>query len=442
MIGIGGISMSALARILFSLGHNVSGSDSTESDITKALSADGINVTIAHSANNIKSPDLVCYTAAIGDDNPELIKARTLDVPVIERSVLLGEMMTLYKYPINIAGTHGKTTTTSMLSLILLDSNVDPTILVGGELENINGNLKIGSQDYLVCEACEYVDSFLKFKPFMSVINNIEEDHMDYFKNLEQIITSFTKFSNLTLPNGAVIANFDDKNVRTCIERVNVPVVTFGIENRNADYQAKNVKFDQFNCKFDVYKKDEFFTDIELNVTGEHNIYNAMAAIASAATLDIPIKSIKSGLAKFKGAKRRFEFIGKTKSGATMVDDYAHHPTEIRTTLAAAKNMGFDKVWCVFQPHTYTRTVAFLNDFAEALAIADNVVLIDIYAAREINHSSVSSKDIAKKITGGVYIPTFEEAGKYVASNAEPNDLILTMGAGDVWKVHQYITNV
>jgi len=437
MIGIGGISMSALARILLSLGHTVSGSDSTRSEIIKLLQNDGVAVTIGHAADNIKSPDLVCYTAAIDDNNPELVAARKLGVPVIERSVLLGEIMTLYKYPLNVAGTHGKTTTTSMLSLILLDANVEPTILVGGELSNIGGNLKIGKQDYLICEACEYVDSFLQFKPFLSIINNIEEDHMDYFENLKQIIGSFTKFVNLTSPDGAVIANFDDKNVRACIKHVNVPVITFGIENDNADFSAKNIKFANFGCNFDVYRNDEFFADIELNVTGEHNIYNALAALTSAAAMNIPVDAIKSGLAKFHGTKRRFELIGKTERGATIVDDYAHHPTEIRTTLAASKTMGFDKVWCIFQPHTYTRTVAFLDDFAEALSGADEVILIDIYAARENNPTGVSSKDIADKINGGIYIPAFEDAGKYVAANAGENDLILTMGAGDVWKTHQ-----
>jgi len=442
MIGVGGISMSALARILLSMSHSISGSDSTESELTKSLQSDGITVAIGHSSDNIKSPDLVVFTAAIDEDNPELVAARALGVPVIERSVLLGEIMTLYKYPVNVAGTHGKTTTTSMFSLILLDANVEPTILVGGELSNINGNLKIGKQDYLVCEACEYVDSFLQFKPFLSIINNIEEDHMDYFENLEQIISSFAKFANLTSPNGTVIANFDDENVRACIECVNVPVVTFGIENDNADFSAKNIKFANFDCSFDVYRDNEFYTGIELNVTGEHNIYNALAAISASAVLDIPSKAIKSGLAKFRGTKRRFELIGKTTNGATVVDDYAHHPTEIRTTLNAAKNMNFNKVWCIFQPHTYTRTDAFLDEFAEALSIADNVILLDIYAAREINHSGVSSKILAGKIPNGVYVETFENAGKYVSDKANKNDLILTMGAGDVWKVHNFITKL
>jgi len=442
MIGIGGISMSALAKILSSLGHTISGSDSTESELIKSLRNDGISVTIGHSTDNINLPDLVVFTAAIDENEPELVYARTLGVPVIERSVLLGEIMTLYKYPINIAGTHGKTSTTSMLSLILLDANVDPTILVGGELSNIGGNLKIGKQDYLVCEACEYVDSFLQFKPFVSIINNIEEDHLDYFENLEQIISSFVKFANLTSPDGTVVANFDDKNVQTCLDSVNVPTVTFGIENNHAGFLAKNIEFENFGCKFDVYKNCEFFVALDLNVTGKHNIYNALAAIAASVISDIPTEAIKSGLAKFKGTKRRFELIGKTSNGATVVDDYAHHPTEIRTTLNASKNMKFDKVWCIFQPHTYTRTDAFLDEFAESLKIADNVILIDIYAAREINHSGVSSKVLADKINGGIYLPTFEEAGKYVSENAGENDLILTMGAGDVWKVHSFITTV
>jgi len=310
---------------------------------------------------------------------------------------------------------------------------------VGGELSDIGGNLKIGALDYLVCEACEYVDSFLQFKPFISVINNIEEDHMDYFKDLDQIIGSFAKFANLTSPVGAVVANFDDENVRTCAKSVNVPIVTYGIDNSAADFSARNVQFIGHGSKFDLYRKGERYAEINLQVTGEHNIYNALAAIATADTLNIPIAAIISGLSKFRGTRRRFEYLGKTANGATVVDDYAHHPTEIRTTLNAAKKMDYDNVWCIFQPHTYTRTNAFLDDFAAALSIADRAILIDIYAAREINHTGVSSKDIADKHAAAVYIPEFEEAAKYAQSHAGANDLIITMGAGDVWKTHGFI---
>ncbi|MCL2838080.1 MAG: UDP-N-acetylmuramate--L-alanine ligase [Oscillospiraceae bacterium] len=431
--------MSALARILLSFGYEISGSDTTKSDLIESLKNDGADIAIGHSADNIQSPDLVVFTAAIDENEPELLAARALGVPVIERSILLGEIMTLYKYPINIAGTHGKTTVTSMLSLILLDAEVDPTILVGGELSDIGGNLKIGALDYLVCEACEYVDSFLQFKPFISVINNIEEDHMDYFKDLDQIIGSFAKFANLTSPVGAVVANFDDENVRTCAKSVNVPIVTYGIDNSAADFSARNVQFIGHGSKFDLYRKGERYAEINLQVTGEHNIYNALAAIATADTLNIPIAAIISGLSKFRGTRRRFEYLGKTANGATVVDDYAHHPTEIRTTLNAAKKMDYDNVWCIFQPHTYTRTNAFLDDFAAALSIADRAILIDIYAAREINHTGVSSKDIADKHAAAVYIPEFEEAAKYAQSHAGANDLIITMGAGDVWKTHGFI---
>ena len=428
--------MSALAHILLSLEHTVSGSDMTPSDITKSLEAAGATIAIGHSANNIKSPDLVVYTAAIDDDEPELIAARASGAPVLERSVFLGQLMTLYKYPINVAGTHGKTSTTSMLSLILLAANVDPTILVGGELADIGGNLKIGATDYLVCEACEYVDSFLQFAPYISIINNIEEDHMDYFGSLSHIIESFTKFANLTSINGAVVANFDDENVRKCLESVNVQTVTYGIHNHNVDFAARNVEFIGMGCNFALYRSGEFCAEIELSVTGEHNVYNALASIAASFALNIPIEAIQRGLAKFGGTKRRFEYLGKTTHGATVIDDYAHHPTEIRTTLNAAKSMDFSNVWCIFQPHTYTRTNAFLDDFAEALAIADRVILIDIYAAREVNHTGISSKDIADKIPNAIYIADFETASKHVKDLAGDGDLILTMGAGDVWKTH------
>ena len=432
--------MSALAKILLSLGVKVSGSDMTATAITDSLTAAGANITIGHSPANLKSPDLVVYTAAIDENEPELLAARELGVPVIERSVFLGELMTLYKFPINVAGTHGKTSVTSMLALILLNADVDPTILVGGELEAIGGNLKIGALDYLACEACEYVDSFLKFKPFISVLNNVEADHLDYFRDLDHVIESFTKFANLTSPDGKVVANFDDKNVRTCLESVKIPTITFGIHNSDADFLAKNIESKGMNCKFGVHRGGEFFAEINMNVTGEHNIYNALAAISAAAALDIPTEAIQRGLADFVGTKRRFEYIGKTSSGATVVDDYAHHPTEIRTTLNAAKTMGFSKVWCIFQPHTYTRTISFLDEFAKTLAIADNVILIDIYAAREINTTGISSQNLADKIPQAVYISGFEAAARYVLDNAGADDLIITMGAGDVWKVYKYIT--
>ena len=343
--------------------------------------------------------------------------------------------MKLYKCPIAVAGTHGKTTTTSMLSLVLLEASLNPTILVGGELEQIGGNFKIGSKDYLVLEACEYVESFLHFNPFMSIITNVEEDHLDYFTDISHIISAFESFARLNSPLGCIIVCSDDKNTQTVVQNIKNKIVKYGIFSRNNDFYAENIRLSTSGktC-LSVYAYGKHAIDLELSVHGNHNIQNALAAFAAAWELGISPEAIKRGLERFGGTKRRFEHLGSFK-GVTIVDDYAHHPTEIRSTLETAKTLTNGRVWCIFQPHTYSRTKAFLNEFAEALSIADQAIIADIFAAREPHDSAIHSRDLAEKIENALYIDNFPAIEKYVRENARPGDLVITMGAGDIYKV-------
>ncbi len=435
MVGIGGISMSALAHMLKFFGYKVTGSDRCETGIVKKLIEAGIKVEIGHNPENITAPDLVCYTAAIAEDNPELLKAKSLGIPVLERAELLGQLMKLYKYPIAVSGTHGKTTTTSMLSLVLLEANLDPTILVGGELPQIDGNYKIGKNDYLVFEACEYVESFLHFNPFISVITNVEEDHLDYFTDISHIITAFRSFASLNSPLGCIIVCYDDKNAQVVVQNIQKKVVKYGIFGQDYDFYAKNIRINEDGkTMLSVFAYGEHAADLELMVHGEHNIQNALGAFAAAWEMGISPDAIKRGLESFGGTKRRYETLGKF-GDVTVIDDYAHHPTEIEKTLTTAKSLAKGDVWCIFQPHTYTRTKAFLNEFAQALKIADHVIVADVYAAREIYDGSIHSKDLAALIPGSVYIDNFEDIMKYAKDNAKPGDEVITMGAGDIFKV-------
>ena len=435
MVGIGGISMSALAHMLKYFGYRVSGSDRCETEITKKLIAASIDVKLGHSVDNITNPDLVCYTAAIPKDNPELVKSRSLGIPVLERAELLGQLMKRYQYPVAIAGTHGKTTTTSMLSLVLLEANLDPTILVGGELSQIGGNYKIGSDKYLVLEACEYVESFLHFNPFISVITNVEEDHMDYFADLNHIITAFVSFARLNSPLGCIIVCYDDKNIQTVVQNIDRRVVKYGLISKNNDFYADNIHLTNSGKTFlSVYAYGNHVIDLELSVHGNHNVKNALGAFAAAWEIGIDKETIKRGLEGFGGTKRRFEALGKC-DGISIIDDYAHHPTEIRSTLETAKTLTQGNVWCVFQPHTYSRTKAFLNDFADALSIADKVVLTDIYPAREEYDGSTHSCDLALQMKNVTYINDFGAIERYIKANAKSGDMVITMGAGDIFKI-------
>ncbi len=435
MVGIGGISMSALAHMLKYFGYRVTGSDRCETEIVKKLTAASIDVTIGHDADNIKDPDLVCYTAAIPKDNPELVKARSLGIPVMERAELLGQLMKRYQYPVAIAGTHGKTTTTSMLSLVLLEAELDPTILVGGELSQIGGNYKIGADKYLVLEACEYVESFLHFNPFISVITNVEEDHLDYFADLNHIITAFVSFARLNSPFGCIIVCSDDKNIQTVVQNIEGKVVRYGIISEDNDFYAEDVHLNESGkTQMKVYAYGEYAADLELSVHGDHNVRNALGAFAAAWEMGVDKESIKKGLESFGGTKRRFEKLGEV-SGVTVIDDYAHHPTEIRSTLETAKTLTQGDVWCVFQPHTYSRTKAFMEDFAKSLSIADKVVLADIYPAREEYDGTTHSCDLALLMKNVTYINEFGAIERYVKANVKSGDMVITMGAGDVYKI-------
>lgn len=429
-IGIGGVSMSSLALILKDKGKIVTGSDSTESNNTKILIKNGIDVIIGHNASNIKKCDLVVYTAAISDDNPELVYAKENDIPIIERATLLGSLMLTYKNSIAVSGTHGKTTTTSMISSILLDANVDPTILVGAHFNQINSNYKTGHSDYAVYEACEYVNSFHHFYPAVAVILNIDADHLDFFKNIENIRSSFLKFTNNVNNDGLVVLNGDDINCNIIKKEINKNIITFGFDNSN-DCYAKNIKYNNGKPTYDVYYKNKLIKEIELSVIGKHNIINSLSAICVAKHFGIDENNIKSGLLKFKGADRRFE-VKKYINGAAIVDDYAHHPTEIHATLAGAKEVGYNNIYVIFQSHTFTRTKVLLDDFAKELSIADYVILTDIYSAREINTIGANIIELKNKIPNSKYISSFDDIAHFIKNNAQKGDLFILMGAGNI----------
>lgn len=443
-IGIGGIGLSAIAEILMSRGYEVSGSDMRESEMTDKLINDGANIYLGHRAKNVENAELVIYSSAVGKDNPELIRAEELGIPAVTRAQALGALMDEYKNSIAISGTHGKTTTTSMVSLILKDAQKEPTILVGGNLSEINGNVYVGKGDYFVTEACEYMDSFLNLKPKMEIILNIDSDHLDYFKDVEHIASSFDKFAKLVPEDGVVIAYDANPFVKSVIE--DIPnAVTFGL-NESCDYYAKDIDFDNEGMpKFKVCSGGIQLCKVNLSVPGEHNILNALSAFACCHMLGIDAEQIVNTLEKFIGTQRRFDVLGKTYNNIKIIDDYAHHPTEIKATLSAVRNMKHNNLWCLFQPHTYTRTMALLDDFSSAFDEADKVVLAEIYAAREKNIYKISSKTLMNKIKENspskdvYFFKEFEEIANFVYNNAEEGDLVITMGAGDIYKVGEMI---
>ena len=438
-IGIGGISMSGLAEILLEEGFTVSGSDSKESPLTKKLESEGAVIHYGQCAENITDTiDCVVYTAAINRSNPELMEAVSRKIPMLTRAELLGQLMKNYDTPIAVSGTHGKTTTTSMISHILLAADLDPTISVGGILKAIGGNIRVGKSETFITEACEYTNSFLHFFPKISVILNIEEDHLDFFKDLEDIRHSFHQFAGLLPADGTLVINGEIENYPEIYEGLDCNVVTYGTAD-TFDYSAADIAYDDKGfVSFELIKHGERKGRIQLSVTGDHNVSNALASIATAELLDIPMETIQKGLLSFGGTDRRFEYKG-TFNGVTVVDDYAHHPTEIAATLKAAQHYPHEKIWCVFQPHTYTRTKAFFNEFAEALSHTDHLVLADIYAARETDTLGVSSEALAEEAaklgTDAHYFPSFAEIEAFLKENCQPGDLLITMGAGDVVKV-------
>lgn len=442
-IGIGGISMSGLARILLDRGFTVSGSDRSRSDLTNHLESMGAIITIGQKAENITSDiDVVVYTAAIHADNEEYAQALKQGLPMLTRAEFLGQLMSNYQTSVAVSGTHGKTTVTSILTEILLKAEADPTISVGGILSSINGNIHIGRGETFVTEACEYTNSFLSLNPTIGIILNIEEDHMDFFKDINDIRNSFKKFAEKLPKNGLLIINNDIDNLEEITKDLECQIATYSINN-SAKYYASNIKYDEKgHPTYDLFEDGQQTLHIKLSVTGEHNISNSLAAIAAAREIGISDTAILDGLESFTGADRRFEYKGKI-ADVTIIDDYAHHPTEIRATLTAASNYPHNNIWCVFQPHTYTRTKTFFNDFAKALSMADNVILLDIYAARETDTLGVSSELLAEEVRkyneNSYYFPSFDEAENFLLMKCEKDDLIITMGAGDIVKLGEHL---
>ncbi len=438
-IGIGGISMSGLAAVLSDRGFTVSGSDRSETELTHWLEGNGVKVCYGQRASNLTDDiDLVVYTAAIHPDNPEYAEAVSRNLPLLTRAELLGQLMTNYPTPIAIAGTHGKTTTTSMLTHILLAAGSDPTISVGGILPAIHGNIRVGGGDIFLTEACEYTNSFLDFFPKISVILNIDADHLDFFKDLDDIRRSFRLFAEKLPADGTLIISSDIPQVEEITSSLPCRVLYYG-SNAASDYAATDISYNESGCaSFTLLKEGKSLGQFHLQVPGIHNALNAVAALAVGDQLGISAENLQDGIFSFTGTDRRFQLKGEI-GGVTVIDDYAHHPTEIRATLQAAKQRGHKTVWCVFQPHTYTRTKALMDDFAEALALADKVVLADIYAARETDTLGISSRDLQEKIaahgTSAHYFPSFDEIENFLLENCEQGDLLITMGAGDVVKI-------
>ena len=437
-IGIGGISMSGLAELMLSQGFRVSGSDWNRSLLTDRLERLGAHIHFGRpqKAENITGDiDLVVYTAAVHADNPEYAEALRRKLPVLTRAEFLGQLMRNYEMPVAVSGTHGKTTATSMISEILLAAGMDPTLSIGGILESIHGNMRIGRSGLFVTEACEYTNSFLRFFPKVGLILNIEADHLDFFKDIDDIRASFRKFAQLIPEDGALIINADIDRVGEITEGLPCRIITFGTRPE-ADYYAADISYDdRANGTFRLRRFGQDGGIVTLGVPGAHNIMNALAALALSDLLGVDPQAAQKALAAFHGTTRRFEYKGQV-NGVTIVDDYAHHPTAVTATLTTARKIPHRTLWCVFQPHTYTRTKAFLHEFAEALCLADKVILTDIYAARETNTLGVSSADIQALIQKNgkecFYFHTFEEIEKFILKNCINGDLLITMGAGNV----------
>jgi len=434
-IGIGGIGNSAIAEILMNSGIEITGSDIKESGITENLKNKGAKIFIGHSKNNISNPDLVVYSSAISEDNEERLETKKLEIMEVNRAEILGTLMSTYDTSIAISGTHGKTTTTSMITSIFNDLNLDPTSLIGGNLESIHGNVLIGNSNIFITEACEYKENFLNLKPTYGIILNIEEDHLDYYDNLEHIINAFIKFSKNIKPNGALIVNNDDYNTKRIHQYIETKIVTVGII-QDSDYQAKNITFNSLGYPtFEIYNSSKVLAKCTLNVPGMHNIYNALAAIALSNFFEEDLNNITDKLSLFKGVHRRFENMGKYNK-AIIIDDYAHHPTEIKATLSTAKKMDKERIVGVFQPHTFSRTKELLSEFATSFSDADEIIVTDIYAAREENIYNISSNDLVNEINkekkNVKYISTLDECEKYLKDTISDGDLVIMLGAGSI----------
>ena len=446
-IGIGGISMSGFAEYLHTLGFKVSGSDAHDSPITDHLCDLGIDFNLGQRPANITPDiDVVVYTAAIAADNEEFMEVKRLNIPMLSRAEMIGQLMLNFDNAIAVSGTHGKTTTTSMLSLIFMEANLDPTISVGGILDAIGGNIRMGKSENFIIEACEYTNTFLQFNPNRSIILNIDEDHLDFFKDLADIRNSFHTFAKRLPKDGQLFINGEIDHYEEIISDLECEIFTYGIQDPNYsksekvyDYSADHVSFDQRSVgSYDLYYRGKFIDHIKMNVIGIHNISNSLPAIGLALQVGIPIETIKKSLLAFNNSKRRFEYKGEI-GGVTIIDDYAHHPTEVVATLSAAQHYPHNVLWCVFQPHTFSRTKQHLTEFAEALAYADKIVLADIYASREKDPGDISSRDLAlelEKLGKEVhYFDSFDEIENYLLQNCMNGDLLITMGAGDIVSV-------
>ncbi|MCI8651182.1 MAG: UDP-N-acetylmuramate--L-alanine ligase [Oscillospiraceae bacterium] len=438
LVGIGGVSMAPLAEVLHGSGMVITGSDSRESDTVEHLRSLGIPVAIGQRAENLGDAELVIRTAAAHDDNPEISGAHTRGIPVFERAQAWGAIMRKYKNALCVSGTHGKTTTTSMCTHIIMAAGMDPTVMIGGTLPLLGAGHRVGQGETIILESCEYCNSFLSFFPTIAVILNVDADHLDFFKDLEDVEHSFRAFADLVPEEtGLIIANRDDVNTMVTLQGETRPILTFGLAE--GDVHGENLVYEKGLPSFDIVYRGKTSAHVSLQVPGEHNVRNALAAAAAALSLGVPAPAVERGLGAFRGAGRRFEKKG-TYNGADVYDDYAHHPSEVRALLTTAMELGYKRVICAFQPHTYSRTKALFSEFAEVLATPDITLLAEIFAAREDNTLGISSKDLTEKIPGSEYFPTLKALTARLRELAQPGDLILTVGAGDIYTVGEALT--
>ena len=438
-IGVGGVMMSSLALITRLRGYTVSGTDRACTAVTESLEQSGIDVHYEHTAEAAHGADMVVYTVAISPENPEYTYAGAMGIPCVSRADYLGYIMMGYVHRVGIAGMHGKSTCTSMCAQIFVDADADPTVLSGATTACLNGAYRIGGKEHFIFEACEYMDSFLDFNPSIAVILNAEMEHVDYFKSMEQIRSSFGKYAALTGESGFAVVNCDDPEVMASVEQYVGGTVTFGIEHEYATFRAVNLTYQDGYPAFDILLDGEFFSHVQLCVPGKHNVYNALAAVACAHLCGICAEDIAKGLHHFGGAGRRMEYKGKL-NGAPVFDDYGHHPTEVAATLQGMAQMGYDRIFCVFQPHTYSRTAQLADQFADAFAAADHVILVDIYAAREKESKGISSAKLASKIGGRAkYVPEYEKVAEMLTQEVSERDAVVVMGAGDVYRLFEHL---
>ena len=441
-IGIGGSGMCPLAEILHKEGYLLSGSDNNETDTLARIRSMGIPVTLGQKAENIDGAEMIVYTAALLPDNPELVAAKSSGIPTFERSKLLGAITRIYPNSICISGTHGKTTACSMLTQVLIEADFDPTAVIGGKLPLTGSNGLVGHSEHMVCEACEFVDTFLDLSPDIAVILNVDEDHLDYFKTFDNLKKSFTKFASMATK--MIVYNGDDQNskdtVIPAVELCNKPVIKFGLNNGN-DYQAINVESKNEFASFDLVRYGKTLGRVTLGIPGKHHVYNALAVIASAMESGVSFEQCVKGIADFHGAGRRFEILAEI-GGITIADDYAHHPKELEVTLETAMKMGYNKVWAVFQPFTYSRTSILFDEFVRVLQIPDRCIMTEIMGSREVNTYNIYTSQLAEKIPGSVWFNTFDEVAQYAVDNAESGDLIITLGCGDIYKAAKIMINI